>query len=78
MVGIHACSVCKKEEIWNDRWEWYGSYAMLETLPNEVPKLCSELCREAFQDGLGSGEITMRNVRASGYHCTITGCRSGY
>lgn len=52
---------------------------MQETLPpEEIPTVCSDVCRKVFEEKLINGRIEVRQVRVRGYDAKITGKRVGY
>ena len=75
---IYECDICKRRGRWAEGWIWYGSLLMQECIPDEVPTLCSDKCKEIFDARLKLEVITVRKVKLRGYTYKIVGKRKGY
>lgn len=77
---IWKCDQCGRRSAWQDGWTVYGSIAMEEVLgAAEMPTLCSDACRQAFEAKMKSGEIEVPTVKLRGPNgFKITGERKGY
>jgi len=75
---LYRCDICKKVDYWGDNWVQYGSIIMAEEIPQDMPTMCSEDCKEVFEQKLENGEIQVPVVTPRGYQVTIKGERKGY
>ncbi len=72
------CDECGFIGFWTDQWWSYGSVLMVDEIPDDVPTLCSDLCKEQFEARRKSGEIEVPRVKPHGYSVRIIGKRRGY
>jgi hypothetical protein len=57
----YTCTVCSAIGFWNDRrrgfdWSWFGSYAHMDSCPEDLIYCCSEDCLKAATKKIHSGE----------------------
>lgn len=75
----YRCDVCGAEDFWIARdWRWWGSYLMLDEIPEEVPTLCSDDCQSVFDRRLKEKTVEVRRVKPHGYQVRKIGERRGY
>lgn len=75
---LYRCNNCKKEGAWSKSWSAYGSLAMKDEYPQEMPTMCSPECEMQFRQGMAMGRIGVPNVKYRGYSVKIIGKRIGY
>ena len=76
---VWKCDQCGKRDTWQDGWRSFGSIAMMEVCPEDVPTTCSDKCKLAFQAGMLEGEIEVPTVKLRGpCGSSISGKRRGY
>jgi hypothetical protein len=76
---VWKCDVCGKRAEWGPGWQAFGSIAMQEICPNDVPTICSEECKGIFREHMNSGYVVVPAVKLRGPNeYRITGKRKGY
>lgn len=75
---FYNCAICRKRSPWNKDWRAWSSWLMEETIPGDVPTLCSDDCQNKFDAKRKSGTIQVPMVKPRGYHYRIVGKRVGY
>jgi hypothetical protein len=75
---VYTCAACGKEEQWTKNWRWYGSLAMEEICPGELPCVCSDRCAEQFDRKVATGEVGLPIVALRGYSARVKRHGWGY
>lgn len=73
-----VCDACGKEDYWSDTWGYYGSYALAETCPQDLPCGCSDECMKVVTEKITSGEWELPVLRADAGGFYVTRKRKGY
>ena len=72
------CDQCGKVGIWDKGWWAGGSIALEECCPEDVPTLCSDECKDKFDERIKKGEVEVPTVKLRGYTAKVIGKRRGY
>lgn len=79
-MSSYTCDGCGKIGHWDQQWSSFGSLAMEETCPDDMPTVCSDKCREILKKKIESGEIRLPVLRLapSGHYWIVSKKRVGY
>ena len=75
---IWKCDICGKEDFWDENWSWYGSYAHVETCPDDIPTVCSDKCMNELLYKIKHNFIKLPFLKNQGYYMEVRGERKGY
>ena len=79
MKGKHTCTVCGKRGEWSEFWGWFGSIALMDTLPADIIKTCSPNCTEIAEAKIKLKEWQLPVVGLRGPNgYTVISERKGY
>jgi hypothetical protein len=59
---IYQCDGCGKTAGWEDGWMSYGSVALEEICPHDMPTVCSKKCRAILDSKLKAGTIELPKI----------------
>ena len=77
---VWKCDICGTEDIWENS-DWWACCSLLDedTLnPVDIPTVCSDECKDAFEKRLSAGLLQVPRATMQGYHVSIKGKREGY
>jgi len=72
------CDGCGKEDWWGPGWSYYGSIALMDTCPLDVPAACSPECAKIVEDRVNSGQYVFPKLKNKKYYFVVTELRQGY
>ena len=60
------CDICQTVDYWGPTWSQYGSIAMEDGCPEDIPTVCSDYCMRIFDGRLRRGEIKLPKLSKGG------------
>ena len=60
------CDICGKVDFWSNSWFSYGSFAMEETCPEDIPTVCGIECKKEMEKKFSSGEFVLPKLSRIG------------
>ena len=75
---VYTCTSCGKTGFWDKGWSWYGSLALSEACPADLPYACSEECRKVSESNIKSGKWVLPKARMTPGGGVIIKKRKGY
>lgn len=75
---VWHCDICGQEDIWQDSWSYYGSYAHEEACPYDLPNACSDECRVRLEKKIEDGIFVLPKLKRDPGGFTVVKERKGY
>lgn len=75
---VYACTVCGERGFWDENWSYYGSIALADTCPADLPYSCSTACKEVVDQNIKSGKWVLPKLRMTPGGGVVTKGRKGY
>jgi len=76
--NLFKCDICGKKAWRNDEWVSYGSIALSETCPQDIPLACSDKCCVEMKRRFKNKEMALPKLTNRGYYCDVVHQRVGY
>lgn len=59
----YICTVCGKIGFWDKDWSYYGSLALAEVCPKDLPYSCSKPCQKVAEENIKLGKWELPKLR---------------
>lgn len=74
----YKCDICGKIDYWDEGWSSYGTLALQETCPEDIPNACSDECYEQVEKNIETGKFKLPVLKDDTYYFTVVKERVGY
>lgn len=70
---LYLCDGCETLAPWGADWEWYGSYAILESYPDDILTFCCSECKNTEKGRSAIRRAKLIKYKRRGYSVSRVG-----